>query len=407
MCGIAGYIGKSKRPKFTYDLITGIFDRLETRGIDASGVYGTEFGEDGRVIYHKEPVQSSLFIKKDFWSKLKNINTDLLLIHSRATSSEGGSPSCNLNNHPFISEDKKIGMVHNGTLSEARYLKNKYEIKSETDSEYLLRIFEHGIDNEFIIPSIKKEMSSRIFAIGEIWKHISTGAMAVALAERMDDYSKQLYLFRNSQRPLWLADLRDLLGQFFFFSCPDIWYTAIENNYKLKKECWSSVKLIEVPTKEIWSFSIDQHNSELVEENINRFKLDIKKTDVKINQKNDKFKNLKLGSSKIELVTAMDKNDELIKNKIVHDKNLWDREKYEKNRDFPNWDEFEDMQYSCNNSEFHQKHCSEIAQISKDISTSIDNLSDDSSISSVEYDDILMSLEKVKKDLKEILEILE
>ena len=72
MCGIAGYIGKSKRPKFTYDLITGIFDKLEARGLDASGVYGTEFGEYGKVIYHKEPTRSSDFVKQDFWLNLKN-----------------------------------------------------------------------------------------------------------------------------------------------------------------------------------------------------------------------------------------------------------------------------------------------------------------------------------------------
>jgi len=78
MCGIAGYIGHSKRPKLSFKLITSIFDHLEIRGTDASGVWGTEFGEDGRIIYHKEPIRSSEFIRKPFWYKLKKIKTDML-----------------------------------------------------------------------------------------------------------------------------------------------------------------------------------------------------------------------------------------------------------------------------------------------------------------------------------------
>ena len=66
MCGISGYIGKSKIPDITYDLITSLFEILEIRGIDASGVWGTEFGENSRVIYQKDPVRSSEFIKQDF-----------------------------------------------------------------------------------------------------------------------------------------------------------------------------------------------------------------------------------------------------------------------------------------------------------------------------------------------------
>ena len=61
MCGLAGYIGSSKKPKISYELATALFDSLEIRGMDASGIWGTEPG-NGSIIYHKEPVNSSRFI---------------------------------------------------------------------------------------------------------------------------------------------------------------------------------------------------------------------------------------------------------------------------------------------------------------------------------------------------------
>ena len=39
MCGIAGFIGKSKDIRLTYSLTKSIFKKLEVRGIHASGVF--------------------------------------------------------------------------------------------------------------------------------------------------------------------------------------------------------------------------------------------------------------------------------------------------------------------------------------------------------------------------------
>ena len=64
MCGICGFIGESKKPVLTYQIITNLLEKSEIRGIDATGFWGTENGVDGSVIYHKEPIRSSDFVKK-------------------------------------------------------------------------------------------------------------------------------------------------------------------------------------------------------------------------------------------------------------------------------------------------------------------------------------------------------
>lgn len=404
MCGIAGYIGQSKKPKVSYELITNLFDNLETRGIDASGVWGTEHGSNGRVIYQKEPIRSSKFIKTDFWNRLKKIRTDMLLVHSRRTSPNGGNASCNANNHPFVSLDRRIGMVHNGNIEEADYLKHKYQTLSETDSECLLRVFEHGMESsEYKIENVPDDVNARMNGIRDIWSYISTGAMAVALGERIDDHRRGLFLFRNEKRPLWLADLRPLLGQVFFFSSPEIWYSAIENSPNLKKHCWNSQKIIELPYFQAWYLSIDQNNPIVNENNFFRFKLETRNTNKEF-QEGD-FKRIKPAQVSLNVVTKLNDNDELPKKK---ENNIFKSQpykddswrNYEEDRDIPYWED--DMV----NSNEHERLCKEIVQIAENINISTENLCMESSMTPNDYSILLESLEQIKSDLEGTLQII-
>lgn len=402
MCGIAGYIGQSRNPKLSYELITSIFNCLEVRGIDASGVWGTEIGENGRVIYHKEPIRSSEFIKQSFWSKLKKIKTDMLLVHCRATSSHGGDPDCNENNHPFVSQDKRIGMIHNGSLEEAVFLKDKYQTVSETDSEILLRIFEHGMDKDYPIEAVSPEVSKRINGVKDIWSYISSGAMAVALGERVDDYTKNLFLFRNDKRPIWIADLRNLLGQIIFFSSPEVWYNAIEADNNLKKICWSRSKIIEIPNNEIWYLGIDYENNIVKEKNIHRFKIETKNTGLDF-VKGD-YKKIKTGQAELQVITEIDKIKENKKkninqnNSIIHhDDSLWQKNEEESCQ--IDWCDF-------SNKKDHENLCKKINQTIDDIKTTIDNLCIEGSMSSHDYNQIIESLEQTMFDLEGTLTII-
>jgi glucosamine 6-phosphate synthetase-like amidotransferase/phosphosugar isomerase protein len=242
MCGIAGYIGESKEPETTYDIISNLFAATEVRGVDAAGFWGSN--ENGQIIYHKEPARSSIIVSGDMWKKVEKFNPDMILCHARLASA--GDPFHNRNNHPFISSDKLLCLVHNGKITEFELLRKKYQVFSQCDSEILLRIIEASTG--------QTEYLARLAGIRDIFSLINSGHMSVALGEMLLSGERQLFLFRNKHRPLWVVDLRASLGQIFFCSTPEIWQQAIyQSNYKATK----SQKLVEVPTDEVWSFSIN------------------------------------------------------------------------------------------------------------------------------------------------------
>jgi predicted glutamine amidotransferase len=252
MCGITGFIGHSKNPNLSHQLITRLFEKSERRGVDASGYWATEIGKDGRVFYHKEPVRSSQFVKSAPWELVGDQELDLLLVHARGASKGVGEPSNNINNHPFTSFDRSIALIHNGRVDDCEYkaLLKKYKVTSECDSEILLRIFE-AAENCSLDALGGVEMPHRIAGIRDIFSFINSGHMAVAIGERRTDGSRVMWIFRNKHRPLWVVDMREELGQVFFVSEPSIWESAVAIcDHRLR----FSHKLIELPTEEIWQF---------------------------------------------------------------------------------------------------------------------------------------------------------
>lgn len=268
MCGICGFIGHSKNPALSFRLITALFEESQIRGIDAAGYWGTVANDD-KVVYHKEPIKATEFVKKGVWKNLIDLDLDLLLVHARGASTGVGLPSTNKNNHPFTSSCKCIGLVHNGRIPDAEYdnLKKKYEVSSNCDSEILLRIFEGAQHHdEEVYNSIAKEYdvdvdrAKVLVGLRDIWSLIDRGHMAVAIGQRIDNHARQLAMFRNHHRTLWLVDVREELGQVFFCSTGEIWkaaFTASGLNKVFKKQ----IKLIELPTEEIWLLQIDDQNT--------------------------------------------------------------------------------------------------------------------------------------------------
>jgi predicted glutamine amidotransferase len=236
MCGITGFIGKSKKPSLTYEITTSVFRNLESRGIDASGLWGSVFDKN-TVYYHKEPIKSSVFVETSFWNNMANVDFDLLLLHCRAASQGVGKPVDNKNNHPFVNNGKNIAVVHNGRAPEFEYLKNKFSVRTECDSEIFLRIFESCND--------------KLSAINEICSLLYKSHMAVAIGEKNEEY-RRLWLFRNEHRPLWIVDLRDLLGQIFFVSTPEIWIDSVNVAVKNKS------KFFEVAPHNLFCFTLDK-----------------------------------------------------------------------------------------------------------------------------------------------------
>lgn len=302
MCGITGCIGSSKNPSISYQLLTKLLEKSESRGIDAAGVWATQSGINGKVIYHKEPIRASKFVKNKVWKKILNYNPDLVLAHARGASKGMGEPFFNENNHPFTSTDKTIGLIHNGKIESLEYnlLKQKYELNSDCDSELLLRVFESNLKNEEDDYSV---IPKQIISIKNIYSLINEGHMAVAIGERVDNGNRLLWLFRNKHRPLWIVDERDYLGQIFFVSEPSIWEDAqvgcgvkLGSNYS---------KFIEVLPEEIWSFTLN--NKEIFSD-----KYKIEKQEL-MNWEDNKYFNIIKKQPYFDLITKLNEKEQVVK----------------------------------------------------------------------------------------------
>ena len=167
-----------------------------------------------------------------------------------------GTPNINKNNHPFVSSDKSIGMIHNGRIPHYFYeiLKKKYKVNSDCDSEIFLRMFEAGKryeETEFT--DFDEITAARLMGIKDIWTYAKEAHMAVVIGERIED-RRDLWFFRNKYRSLWLIDLRDALGQLFFCSTKEIWSSAVQRSrFRLNEK----VKLLSLPANEVWSLSLN------------------------------------------------------------------------------------------------------------------------------------------------------
>lgn len=240
ICGIAGYIGTSNDPRLTYKIISNLLANLEIRGKDATGFWGAN--KNNKILYHKEPTRSSLFINKSIWKNIESLNPDILLCHAREASSGYGLPINNKNNHPFVNDDLSIGLIHNGKIPSNLYknLKAKYKTFSNCDSEIFLRVFQSKLNDAGI--------ENRIEAINYAWSLLNESFMSVAIGEIIGK-KRRLWLFRNEHRPNYCVEVATT-GQLFFVSTPEIWYKSIESikiNYEIS----------EILVGEIWLLDSD------------------------------------------------------------------------------------------------------------------------------------------------------
>lgn len=298
MCGLLGCIGKSTDRALSFELLTKLFELTESRGIHASGYWATE-AQKNSIFYHKQPTKSSEFIKSSAWLRLKEHDLDCVLCHTRKASSGVGLPCINMNNHPFVSDDKTLALIHNGKIDNHEYsqLIKKYTVRSECDSEVLLRIMQQAENytaGELDFYFQELENPHRLAGIKDIFSQVILGHMAVAIGELSSENDKMLWLFRNIHRPLWMVDLRVKLGQVFFVSEKEIWLQAQK---AVAPDLESEACLMELPVNQIWYFKTGHLF------NFQRFEVKILKQTVK--QQNDTANHL------CKVVTDLDENDNL------------------------------------------------------------------------------------------------
>lgn len=219
MCGLASFIGKSKNPNLSFNIFERMFVLLEERGTDASGFYGSIANTDECVTFKKDSIASN-FIKNENWKTLKNYDLDLLLIHTRKTSSNSGHSSNNENNHPFIGKKTKSALVHNGVIHEYHKLKSQYEVFSKCDSEILLRILDCSYD-------LSNYRDSRLNQIRGLLGLIKNSEFTFLLSDILE-FKKSIWAVKNELRPLFLIDAKEYLNQYIFVSTIDIWQNAVD-----------------------------------------------------------------------------------------------------------------------------------------------------------------------------------
>lgn len=387
MCGIAGYIGQSKNKELTYELASQLFDCIDSRGLDAAGWWGTQ-RLGNKVFYHKEPIPSSKLVQKKAWRDLSSFDCDMMLLHARATSPGVGHSKYNQNNHPFVTTDCRVGLIHNGKLPDKEYkaLKQKYECRSDCDSEILLRMFEaaenYTKSEASVFEDSDRITAQRLLGVLDIWKHFDRGSMAVVIGEQLDHGHRRMWMFRNHQRELWLADLRESLGQLWFVSTPEIWEQA-KNQSSLLRKNLPKARLLDFPTEEVWMFEISPEKPVVEDGEI--VKYDVVPEGDYFDWKHDgKFVEIKERQSSAEIVSHLDKFEDVIRNRRNYDPEIDD-----------NWEE--------NESELCVNNIGTTIESIKDkltdISVSVENKSFEGSIWLSDLHELLTSLSIIEYDV--------
>jgi glucosamine 6-phosphate synthetase-like amidotransferase/phosphosugar isomerase protein len=266
MCGLAGFIGKSKQPRTSFELFTSLFVNTQVRGVDASGIYAVD--TDNNITTFKDGVPSEVLVNYDEYLNLERMDLNLLFGHCRQTSIGVGGAEDNLNNHPFVSDKKNIAVMHNGRIDQEEYesLSKVYNTVGKCDSEIILRHLENNYnktseeDADLILEPLTHFVglcpaSQYALAIGEVKK---------------DD--RVLYLLRNVHRSLWYFDLTKQLNQIFFASTDEILFTSLLHIFP---------KYINID--EIKLYKIEPHC--IVKINFSEEKLSVSSYQLKLHQK--------------------------------------------------------------------------------------------------------------------------
>src|SRR5262245_52286632 len=124
----------------THDLLHGLYLASLHRGTDATGFVARTSPLDsplaGELVVAKEPVPADEFIEtNNAFRRLAHRRCSTFIGHVRAATH--GDPKSAANNHPFVSEDGNLHLVHNGVIGNHEELADKYTLPlvGDCDSE--------------------------------------------------------------------------------------------------------------------------------------------------------------------------------------------------------------------------------------------------------------------------------
>ena len=137
MCGIVGYISKSK--KIDVPVFVGMIKRLDYRGYDSWGV---------SYLNSEKQVTSEHHVGKINPTLAKKGSTNTIIGHTRWATHGAVTQE---NTHPHVSNDGKITLVHNGIIENHTALKEQlkghgFTFYGQTDSEILPNLIQFHLE---------------------------------------------------------------------------------------------------------------------------------------------------------------------------------------------------------------------------------------------------------------------
>jgi hypothetical protein len=195
MCGVAGFSLSINSKINARALAHHLLTQIESRGQMASGF---AYGYEGKVGYYKDAVAGSNL-------RLKGLPRDTKTVIAHTRYATHGAVTDNRNNHPVLSPDSKIALVHNGVIW------NHDEVRHDSLSEFGLP----DVDTS-VIPAVLQK-----FGIDGVSK--LSGDAAIAWLE--SDEPNVLHLARLESSPMSFTQLVD--GSIVFASLPGLLENAL------------------------------------------------------------------------------------------------------------------------------------------------------------------------------------
>ena len=226
MCGIFGFLGKpptelKEGVSLSYEILRALAIVSVQRGSHATGFAAVREGSP-EITIDKRPIPSPIFVHRSLPFRQLPMRWPTMFIgHTRQAT--GGEPKNNRNNHPFTSG--RFTLVHNGRIEKHEEIarKRNLTLRTETDSEVLIKILDA---HEHVLPAIKEIASLDL-------------AIATAFINHKHSDAHRLYLFRNTDRPMTTIYSK-LLNTVFFVSTEALWEEAITKVMKREKAAYYS-----------------------------------------------------------------------------------------------------------------------------------------------------------------------
>lgn len=198
ICGISAFSLAPDSKVNARALAHALLTSIESRGSHASGfAYSTEEGKTG---FYKEDRPGSQLV---LGTLPRRANT--VILHTRFATQ--GSPKDNRNNHPVISPDGQIALVHNGVISNDDRLRSRLGLTKA-----------HGEVDSLVIPALLQESGPD--GLGDL-----AGYAAIAWID--SNNPDMLEIARLKTSPVaytWLFD-----GSFVMASTPELLRSALDS----------------------------------------------------------------------------------------------------------------------------------------------------------------------------------